>query len=71
MTQTAVEFLVEHLRMQNSPYTKEQIIEIARQMEKHQHENTWLDSRIEYKGNLYIGDDKSFQQYYNETYEKQ
>jgi hypothetical protein len=37
-------------------------------MEMRQHENTWIDSRIEIKGDDYIGKEKSFEEYYNETY---
>ena len=34
--ESAVEWMARHLRAQNSPYTKEQIIEIASEMEKEQ-----------------------------------
>lgn len=40
----------------------------AKTMHKEEHENTWIDSRIEDKGNDYIGKQKSFNEYYNETY---
>ena len=36
MAQTAVEWLIEGLRMQTSLYTKNEIIEIAKEMEKKQ-----------------------------------
>ncbi len=45
-----------------------QYLEQAKQMEKEQHDNTWVDSRIEYNGDDYIGQGKTFEQYYNETY---
>jgi hypothetical protein len=41
----------------------------AKQMEEEQHHNTWLDSRIENSdGYGYLGKEKTFEQYYNETY---
>lgn len=36
MKESAVEWMTRHLRAQNSPYTKEQIIEIALEIEKEQ-----------------------------------
>jgi hypothetical protein len=39
-------------------------------MEKEQHSDTWIDSRVFDKGDDYIGKTKSFDQYYNETYGK-
>ena len=40
----------------------------AKSMHKEEHENTWVDSKIEDKGDNYIGKQKSFNEYYNETY---
>ena len=76
--QTAVEWLV---KMLYSPVCKGfiegrtpipfHIIEQAKAMEKEQMDNTWNDSRLFDKGGDYIGKQKSFEQYYNETYKKQ
>lgn len=60
--QTAVEWLVEQLRMQTPLYTKNEMIEIAKQMEKEQMEKA-------YKQPLF-SDCQTFDQYYNETYGK-
>jgi hypothetical protein len=47
----------------------DELIEQAKQMEEEQHHNTWLDSRIENSdGYEYLGKEKTFEQYYNETY---
>lgn len=43
-------------------------IESLLQKEKEQHMETWSDSRIEYRGDGYIGKEKTFEEYYNETY---
>jgi hypothetical protein len=43
----------------------------AKQMEKEQHSNTWIDGRIEYNGDDNIGKEKTFEEYYNETYSSQ
>jgi len=63
MKQTAVEWLVEQLRMQTPLYTKEQIIEQAKEMEKQQ----IMDA---YSNNGWNDDDPrgDAEQYYNETY---
>jgi len=37
-------------------------------VEKKQHANTWDDSRVEDKGDNYIGKQKSFNDYYEQTY---
>ncbi len=65
---TAVEFLVEHLRMQNSPYTKEQIIEQAKQMEKEQimkAVDRGFDEGCKFPEDITL---KDAEQYYNETF---
>ena len=46
------------------------MVEQAKAMEKEQHSNTWDDSRVEDKGDEYIGKQITFDQYYNETYSK-
>ena len=73
MKQTAVEWLYTKL----STCTSEELVgninkwfEQAKAMEKEQHDNTWIDSRLECKGDDYIGKEKTFEQYYNETYGK-
>lgn len=73
--QTAVEWfamkLAEKLGMPNaiSFYVdNEKEILQAKEMEKEQHENTWDDSRLEDMGDNYIGKQKSFNEYYEQTY---
>ena len=65
--QTAVEWLVEQYANENYGI---EVYEQAKQMEKEQHNNTWVDSRIEDRGEGFIGREKTFEQYYNETYGK-
>ena len=75
--QTAVQFLepllIEKIHALSLKRRHEiiSLIQQAKQMEKDQHDNTWVDSRIEYNGDDYIGKEKTFEQYYNETYGKQ
>ena len=64
--QTAVEWLVEELL--NGKALMPSIIEKAKEMENNQHANTWDDSRLADKGDNYIGKQKSFNEYYEETY---
>jgi hypothetical protein len=64
--QTAVEWLVEELL--NGKALMPSIIEKAKEMENNQHANTWDDSRVEDKGDNYIGKQKSFNDYYEQTY---
>jgi len=69
MKQTAVEYLINELTMLGHNfklYKKE--IQIAKQMEKEQHNDTWTDSRIEDKGDDYLGKQLSFEEYYNRTF---
>jgi len=42
--------------------------EQAKQMEKEQHEETWFSSRVEDMGDEFKVEQKSFEDYYNETY---
>jgi hypothetical protein len=67
--QTAVQWIVEQLQAPCRGIPSH-IIEQAKEMEKEQHINTWIDSRVEYQGDDYIGKEKTFEQYYNETYGK-
>jgi len=47
---------------------KHNIFYSAKEMEKEQMRDMWEDSRIADKGDEYIGKQKSFDEYYNETY---
>ena len=42
--------------------------EQAKEMEKQQHSETWDNSLIENKGDNYIGKEKSFEEYYKDTF---
>jgi hypothetical protein len=67
--QTAVEWLLD--RIEDVDLTEklwENVKQQAKEMEKNQHANTWDDSRVEDKGDNYIGKQKSFNDYYNEKY---
>jgi hypothetical protein len=69
--QTAVDWLIKEIDSQYPNINilwKQRIIEQAKQMEEEQHGNTWIDSRIERNGDDYIGKDKTFEEYYKETY---
>lgn len=57
-TPMAISFYIDHAEE----------IEQAKAMHKKEHENTWIDSRIEDKGDDHIGKHKSFDEYYNETF---
>jgi hypothetical protein len=67
MKQTAVEWLYSRMFEKNGRITKEEY-EQAKEMEKEQMNDTWEDSRLFDKGDDYIGEQKSFEQYYNETF---
>ena len=76
--QTAVEWLVEQLRMQTPLYTKNEMIEIAKQMEREQRIAAQMDM-FHHMNNADYGLDylqkrdeaeKYAEQYYNETYGK-
>jgi hypothetical protein len=67
MKQTAVEWLVEHLNLdETSPNYNELIINKAKKMEKEQMEKTWV-------AGLYCetGDRQAFIDYYNETFKSE
>ena len=80
MKHTAVEFLAERYnyitwlrnRDEISAGTadewRKKFLEEAKEMEKEQHANTWDDSRVEDKGDNYVGKQKSFNDYYEQTY---
>jgi hypothetical protein len=61
--QTAVEWLENQLIEMGVPLLRDEksLIQQAKEMEMRQHENTWIDSRIEIKGDgyNYIGKEKS------------
>jgi hypothetical protein len=59
MKQTAVEWLIEQIR--NEKYIEDVDFEQAKEMEKEQIKNAWLNS-------LTKGDFNSAEEYYNETY---
>jgi hypothetical protein len=75
-TQTAVEWLIKNIEtLVNNGYNfhpkyEEDLIEKAKQMEWEQLSDTWTDSRIEDQGDDYIGEQMTFEQYYNETFGK-
>ena len=73
--QTAVNWLVDQIKSDQNQKALSasewmEVIEQAKQMEKQQHDNTWVDSRIEDRGEGFIGREKTFEQYYTETYGK-
>jgi len=72
MKQTAVQwFALKVMYLKMNPKQAFEFIEWfdqAKEMEKEQMGDTWVDSRIADKGDDYIGKQKSFEQYYNETY---
>ena len=81
MKQTAVDYLDEAIDKylayyvegshKGEPFKLEKLyaaVQQAKAMHKQEQENTWYDSRIEDMGDNYIGKQKSFEQYYNETF---
>jgi hypothetical protein len=71
--QTAVEFYRTEfgalVSMKESKFQNEnQIFEQAKQMEKEQIEDAWFSSRVEDMGDEFKVEQKSFDNYYNETY---
>ncbi len=62
--QTAVDWFYQRILAKDIKKVYEQ----AKAMENMQHRNTWEDSRIESKGDDYIGKEKTFEEYYKETY---
>ena len=68
MTQTATQWLIEEIHKNMGVWIPPHIQDQAKAMEKEQHSNTWVDSRIEYKEADYIGKQISSEDYYNKTY---
>ena len=69
MNQTAVEFLYEALwEAGKDKFIWQIILQQAKEMEKEQMCDTWVDSRTFDKGDNYFGKQKSFDEYYKETY---
>jgi hypothetical protein len=70
MKQTAAEWLIN--TMQNSAGMEQpeidDVLERALEMEKEQMRDVWDESRSEYMGDNYIGKEKSFEDYYKETF---
>lgn len=72
--ETAVEWLVEQLRMQTPLYTKNEMIQMAKEMEKVMNEHSWI-AGAQYsisvlKDGTLKESKESFEKYYNETYNK-
>jgi hypothetical protein len=71
MNQTAVEFLYEALwEAGKDKFIWQIILQQAKEIEKEQMCDTWVDSRTFDKGDNYFGKQKSFDEYYNETFQK-
>ena len=80
MAQTAAEWLAEKYNyitwMRNrdeisagtADQWRREYLEQAKQMEKEQHGDTWLESAASYYGDDYIGKQQTFDQYYTQTY---
>jgi hypothetical protein len=68
MKQTAVEWLQQALEDTILTHETIGLFEQVKEMEKEQHANTWDDSRVEDKGDNYVGKQKSFNDYYEQTY---
>jgi hypothetical protein len=78
MKQTAVEWLIEKVNGQSTGLgmygmnvridIPADIIQQAKEIEKEQMIDVWDESRSEYMGDNYIGKEKSFEDYYNETF---
>ena len=65
---SSIEWLENELKERYPLMNSEPLFEKSKAMHKEEHENTWLDSRIADKGDNYIGKQKTFTEYYNETY---
>ena len=71
MKQSSIEFAftsLEKLIPSGNQLVIGAILEQAKAMHKDELQNTWEDSRVEDMGDDYIGKTKSFQEYYNETF---
>jgi hypothetical protein len=72
-TRGVVDFAFEQLAnkgllVYQGDYKNLRIYHDSKEMEKMLHSDTWEESRIEDKGDNYIGKQKSFDDYYTETY---
>lgn len=65
--QTAVDFLYSIMFEKQGRITKEEY-DKAKEMEKEQHEETWIDSKVLNIGYSYIGKTISFEEYYIRIY---
>ena len=69
MKQTVIQLLKESIDYEMKLGTKMVVNwDMYIEMEKEQMNDTWEDSRLFDKGDDYIGQQKSFEQYYNETF---
>jgi hypothetical protein len=75
---TAVEWLYQHLfPKQLDGFSEEEwskidvAFEQAKEMEKEQHKQTWLDSTAQFDNAAEMTYKKDFEQYYNETFKNQ
>ena len=67
--QTAVDWMVKQLRMQTPLYTKEQIIEIAKEMEKENIAKAWDAGNHQYFCSKITNEDfDNGEEYYEENY---
>ena len=75
MAQTALETFWEQIA-EILPFSVDSVTAIklyekyqeCKQIEKEQHQDTWLDSAASYYGDDYIGKQQTFDQYYTQTY---
>jgi hypothetical protein len=75
---TAVEWFFKYLFEKHGEFTIEQIktenpklwevYQQAKEMEKQQHQKTWLDSTAQFDNSAEMTYRKEFEQYYNETF---
>jgi hypothetical protein len=67
--QTAVEWFFDTL-VEKGYFKKLPIAEYheAKEIEKEQHGNTWIYGRIECRCYVYLGKEKTYEEYYKETY---
>jgi hypothetical protein len=65
--QTALDWL-EQAYWDNKGTLSQKHFDQAKQMEKEQHEETWFSSRVEDMGDEFKVEQKSFEDYYNETF---
>jgi hypothetical protein len=69
MKQTATDWMFDQLwETPKDKLSWFKILMDAKEMEREQMHDTWVDSRTFDKGDNYFGKQKSFEEYYNETY---